>query len=228
MSLNIDLLIPPNNEWIIKESSVKRDWMENTDEKHAYRCIPLSSANVHGWEVLLPEDVVIEWDGISSARPDHVKIISGSKYASSSTGNATVSFATGITFTTDEDHYLWISGSPNYPIDGLTPLTSILQSNWYRLPYTHSWIVNKKNERFVIPKMTPIMFFMPYPKNLLNSFDVNVINKTQEQIKYESDYNTFRLENRSYHSFYRDKKDHNGHIGLDREEKVKAKPVKML
>ena len=76
--------------------------------------------------------------------------------------------------------------------------------------------------------MTPIMFFMPYPKNLLNSFDVNVINKTQEQIKYESDYNTFRSENRSYHSFYRDKKDYNGHIGLDREEKVKAKPVKML
>ena len=32
----------------------ERDWMELTDQRYAYRCIPLSIANASGWEVVLP------------------------------------------------------------------------------------------------------------------------------------------------------------------------------
>ena len=42
----------------IKQSRLMRDWMDATYNKHAYRCLPLSMANVNGWEILLPCDVV--------------------------------------------------------------------------------------------------------------------------------------------------------------------------
>ena len=47
----------------IRQSSPRRDWMDETFRKHAYKCLPVTSANVHGWELLLQQDVVIQWDG---------------------------------------------------------------------------------------------------------------------------------------------------------------------
>jgi hypothetical protein len=33
----------------IKPMSIKRDWMDNTSEGHAYRCFPVTQSNVVGW-----------------------------------------------------------------------------------------------------------------------------------------------------------------------------------
>ena len=47
----------------VQQSDLRRDWMDDTYNKHAYRCLPVTMANVNGWEVLLPCDVVVKWDG---------------------------------------------------------------------------------------------------------------------------------------------------------------------
>jgi len=47
----------------IRQSLPARDWMSDTHKKHAYKCLPLTGANVHGWEVVLQQDVVVQWDG---------------------------------------------------------------------------------------------------------------------------------------------------------------------
>ena len=36
----------------IRPAPVERDWMEATDQRFAYRCLPLNIANAYGWEVL--------------------------------------------------------------------------------------------------------------------------------------------------------------------------------
>ena len=41
----------------------KRDWMDASPERYAYRCLPLTMANSTGWELLCPFDVDIEWNG---------------------------------------------------------------------------------------------------------------------------------------------------------------------
>ena len=45
----------------IRPAPVERDWMEATNQRYAYRCLPLNIANAYGWEVLcnagLPRDV---------------------------------------------------------------------------------------------------------------------------------------------------------------------------
>src|SRR5437016_3612793 len=40
-----------------------RQWMDRFPDQHAYRCLPLSIANAHGWHVLCPAPVEIEWNG---------------------------------------------------------------------------------------------------------------------------------------------------------------------
>jgi hypothetical protein len=35
----------------IRPAPLERDWMEKTDQRFAYRCLPLNIANAFGWEI---------------------------------------------------------------------------------------------------------------------------------------------------------------------------------
>ncbi len=37
--------------------------MDVFTDRHAYRCLPLSIANTHGWEMLVPAAFEVEWNG---------------------------------------------------------------------------------------------------------------------------------------------------------------------
>ena len=41
----------------------EREWMNLTDQRYAYRCIPLSIANASGWELVLPCSFSASWTG---------------------------------------------------------------------------------------------------------------------------------------------------------------------
>ena len=41
-------------------SQPQRQWMSDFPDRHAYRCLPLSIANAHGWDVLRPVPIEIE------------------------------------------------------------------------------------------------------------------------------------------------------------------------
>ena len=47
----------------IRPAPRRRDWMDATQQGLPYRCIPLSVANVHGWELLCPYSFEVEWTG---------------------------------------------------------------------------------------------------------------------------------------------------------------------
>src|ERR1700743_449622 len=40
-----------------------RGWMDLFTDRHAYRCLPLTIANSHGWELLVPAAFEVEWNG---------------------------------------------------------------------------------------------------------------------------------------------------------------------
>ena len=47
----------------IEPSSPHRAWMDETRDAFAYRCLPLTIANAHGWEVLCPASFSATWNG---------------------------------------------------------------------------------------------------------------------------------------------------------------------
>ena len=40
-----------------------RAWMDRFPGRHPYRCVPLTIANSHGWEILSPHAFAIHWNG---------------------------------------------------------------------------------------------------------------------------------------------------------------------
>ena len=47
----------------IRPAPVERDWMEATNQRYAYRCLPLNIANAYGWEVLCNAGFLAMWNG---------------------------------------------------------------------------------------------------------------------------------------------------------------------
>src|SRR6201986_4510939 len=47
----------------IRPGQVQRQWMDDSPERHAYKCLPLTMANCTGWEILCPVGFTAEWNG---------------------------------------------------------------------------------------------------------------------------------------------------------------------
>jgi hypothetical protein len=160
-----------NNPPRVEQSRIKRDWMDATYNKHAYQCLPMTYANVYGWELQLQQDVVVEWDG-SNTPPN---IISGGMLGDQviASGNiiGMVSFRVGYAFRTEEPYSLFIGGSPNYFLDGAEALSAIIPSQWWPDTFEMNWMINKVNEPVVFPAGMPFMFF--------NIFDSTVLEKVK-------------------------------------------------
>jgi len=141
----------------IVQSRVKRDWMDNTYKKHAYQCLPVTTANVHGWELILPQDVVVQWDGGNSVPT----IISGGEYQGRQLAYGgivgMVSFSVGWAFGTEDGYETWISGSPNYFIEGASPLSAVIPSSWWPDEFQMNWIIQKIGEPITFPAGMPLM-----------------------------------------------------------------------
>jgi hypothetical protein len=190
----------------IEQSNVRRDWMDKTYNKIAYICTPLSSANTHGWEIRLPHDVIVKWDGKSEGlegeSSEHVEILSGEKYqdlkiASNETGIGQINFSLNVIAETDSDHYIVVSGPPNYLFPDAEPLTTLWRSDYYVYQTLMiSWKITSAEKEVVFPKNMPIAFITIYPKNLLESTDVIVKPLTA---KMEDD--SIRYHNNRYKHF---------------------------
>lgn len=168
----------------IRQAEVRRDWMDDTYKKHAYKCLPLTEANVNGWELVLQQDVVIQWDGGLTVP----RVLSGEKMTFETNWQTyereivmpsivgIMSFTTGWSFSTPPGIGTWISGSPNYFVDGAVPLTAHIPSDWWPDEFNMNWKITKIGEPVVFPAGSPFMFFQFYDTSLMPSVEFNVEN----------------------------------------------------
>jgi len=160
----------------IRQSRIKREWMDNTYNKHAYQCLPMTYANVYGWELILPQDVVAQWDGGNTVP----KILEGAEYGGRQIAYGgiigMVSFSTGWAFGTEPNYETWIGGSPNYIVDGAFPLSAIIPSSWWPDEFQMNWVINKIGEPVLFEKGMPFMFFNVFDSSVLNNVEFKVEN----------------------------------------------------
>ena len=124
----------------IRPAPVEREWMEATDQRFAYRCLPLNIANAFGWEVHCPSAFVAIWDG--GATIDSIKI----RPAPGTIAPAISHFANGILtfhipclFRTDPTYDLMVLGPLNRPKDGISPLSGVIETDWAPYTFTMNW-----------------------------------------------------------------------------------------
>lgn len=140
----------------------RREWMDAFVDRHPYRCLPLTMANSTGWEILCPIDLEIEWNGgemedaitfHSSAGPQAI-----ASFAASHFRRGIVTMHTGHLFRTPPGWGLWCNGAPNWPKDGIMPLSGLVETDWLPFPFTMNWQMTRPGVvRF--EKDEPFCFF---------------------------------------------------------------------
>ena len=118
----------------IQPMSIKRDWMDNTSENHAYRCFPVTQANVIGWNLSCLSDISFIWNGINDQSGDNVKILQGDDICYTGRGQSSLSFNTGLIFRTDQDVSLLSINPVNYFNDDFETMSSVISTSFFENP----------------------------------------------------------------------------------------------
>lgn len=120
-----------------------RAWMDATDVRYAYRCLPLTIANAMGWEILTPCRLTAEWNGGNALADITVETDDpawgNGKLATSHFGHGILTFHLGYLFRTEPGVALWARGAPNWPKDGIAPLDGIIETDWLTFTFTMNW-----------------------------------------------------------------------------------------
>lgn len=174
----------------INPMSIKRDWMDATPERHAYRCFPVTQANVIGWNLTCKEDIEFEWDGITDQTDQHVKIFSP-KNAYAGRGQSSLSLRPQLIFKTAADVSIWIVNPVNYFNDDFETMSALISTSFYDQPLPLAIRAKTANKRVLIKAGTPIATLIPISLSNLNGTTIE-INEYAEQD------NKRRIANMSY------------------------------
>lgn len=217
----------------IDQLPIKRDWMDNTFDRHAYHCFPMSLANRLGWAISFPEDIEFIYDGGLDANAERVKILKGHKYAHVNRANHTISFETNLKFDADDNVSLLTMPVPNQFIDGVQCITTIISTSVLPGSLPIAWMITKPNHKFLIPAGTPVAAVMPVSLTDIQSHELIVSNKLAH-----SDFPDFMKERGdaaeklnsvgNWSHFYRDAVDHNGNPFGKHETKKIIMPIKRV
>jgi hypothetical protein len=166
-------MFPVGHRPIIEQAPVDREWMDETSQGYAYRCLPMTYANRHGWCVRLTEDVKVIWkNGHSSSKVDILsgETQNGIRMANNGTGNGIVTFHLNAVPRTSPEWNLWIMGAPNLVVPGASPLSGVVESDWMFSSPTSNWKITVQDIPVVFKKGDPVIFFVPVHKSELEQF----------------------------------------------------------
>lgn len=163
----------------------RRQWMDETNDRYAYRCLPLTMANSTGWEIECPFTLDITWNGgqgkddVAVSSPDKNAYVLG--LAQSHFLHGIVTFHTGYLFRTPSGWATWVMGPPNSPKDGIYPLTGLVETDWLPFPFTMNWKMTRPGTvRF--EKGEPFCFITLIEHNRLDTIqpDLRTLNSDPE------------------------------------------------
>lgn len=158
--------------------------MEDTPDKHAYMCFPITLTNRLGWGISFPEDISFIWDGVENGGAEHVTILKGERYANTIRGNATVSFNTGLIFKTDENTTMLTMPVPNQFIAGTQCFTTLISTSFYKAYLPVAWRITEPNRIITIPANTPIAAVLPLSVKALEDDYVLELDHVQKDGEY--------------------------------------------
>lgn len=158
------------HELRIRPASVEREWMDNTGQRFAYRCLPLNIANTHGWELLCPTGFSAIWDG--GAQLDSIRVAmdaDGASPALSHFGSGVLTFHVPCLFETDPGVDLYVTGPVNRPKDGIAPLTGIVETDWSPYTFTMNWLFTRPGASVRFEVDEPFCHIFPLQRGQLES-----------------------------------------------------------
>lgn len=162
----------------IRPASSRRDWMDATPGQHAYRCLPLTHANQHGWEVHCQQTFTARWNGgpLQSDLRFTMFGAGASTTVLSAFGSGIITFQIPCLFKTPPGINLWVMGPPNRIKDGVQPLSGIVEADWLEEhSFTMNWKITRPGVEVVFQKGEPFCFISPIPRGLAESLQPRML-----------------------------------------------------
>ncbi|HEU0299793.1 MAG TPA: DUF6065 family protein [Longimicrobium sp.] len=158
---------------VLRPATPRRAWMDETTERYAYRCLPLTMGNMFGWELLSPATFEALWTGGRGVGAIQVVRLDGGKgqLPSSHFGHGVLTFNTSHLFRTDARCQMFVTGPPNLPKDGIAPLTGMVETDWLPFAFTMNWRFTRPGVPVRFEEGEPFCHFFPVSAGALEAIE---------------------------------------------------------
>jgi len=188
------------HELRIRPAPVERPWMEASDRRSAYRCLPLNIANAHGWEVLCTSRFSAMWNGTKDIDAISVRTSVGKQPpAISHFGNGVLTFHVPCLFQTDPDVDLYVTGPVNRPKDGIAALSGIVETDWSPYSFTMNWLFTRPFHKVWFEEDEPFCHLFPISRGKLEEVAPEMRNLA-ENPELERDYKSWSASRNSFNA----------------------------
>ena len=162
---------PDGTGWAWGWADWRRDWMDATPNKFAYRCLPLTIANQTGWMVYNPVGFTAVWDGNPGPGSVHFRYDTGAdvwqQWINNQFGHGIVTWNTPFLFRTRPvESRLLIMGPANRFKHGAAPLTAVVESDWINASFTMNWKLTQAGYAVRFDVGEPLFQAVPLTANL--------------------------------------------------------------
>lgn len=171
-----------------------RPWFK----QHFYFCLPLSMANQHTFIVRSLSGLMLRWSGgteNSDLSVFQMHDTESLQTFESHFGNGILTVQHQFTLRTPKQVNLMVKEPPNYPINGVSFMNGVVETDQLRRDFTFNLKVTAKNTDIYIPKNTPIGAVMPVPRYFHDKFSSKVV-EDEELLKVYRDTLTYYNEER--------------------------------
>jgi len=163
-------ILPPET-MSLSAAPVGRGWMDATQERFAYRCLPMLMANQLGWHVGSACSFSARWNG--GPRPEDTDLCfdnnRNSELVSSLFGHGIITFNMPCVFRTPPGVNLLVRGPANNPKDGLSPLEGLVEADWTNTTFTMNWKFTRAGKIARFEAGESIAALLPFPRGFLES-----------------------------------------------------------
>jgi hypothetical protein len=150
---------------------LERPWMDKTNQRFAYRCLPLNIANQAGWLLTCPCTFDLYWYGGDAKTEIEFRFLDPpDPCVSSHFGYGVVTFSLPYLFRTPPGVNLWVKGPSNAPKDGIQALEGVVEADWATSTFTMNWKVTRPFEWLRFDRGEPVCMIVPVPRGLAETF----------------------------------------------------------
>lgn len=158
------------HDFRIRPAPLERQWMDDSDQRFAYRCLPLNIANAHGWELLCTAAFSAIWDGRTANDAIRIKADHGTTPpAVTHFGGGVLTFHVPCLFRTDPGMDLFVTGPINRPKDAISALSGIIETDWSPYTFTMNWQFTRPNQRVHFEADEPFCHVFPVRRGALET-----------------------------------------------------------
>jgi hypothetical protein len=164
----------------LRAASHRRQWMDETPSGYAYRCVPLSVANAHGWELLCPVSFAATWNGGAKDKDVSITYPDGPDsgppmFLDTHFGSGIITFNPLLIFRTPKGYDLWIGAPANEGKDGIVALNAVVETDWMPFTFTMNWRFTRKKQWIRFQKGEPFAFFFPVQRGIVEQMEPKIV-----------------------------------------------------